>query len=158
MAAATKLAMTSAVPAGRAALLTVEEVAELRKVPVSWVYERTRSRGVNRIPGFRLANTGAFRRRRYLTGSSVSGPGAARTDWEFVGAEYVQRRLRTLGWLRDFTMACGDSIPLPWQQFLMAEILTGEDRTAELCISDDICGTHNSIPPAGLYLDEVADQ
>ena len=32
------------------------------------------------------------------------------------------------------------------------------DRTAELCISDDICGTHNSIPPAGLYLDEVADQ
>jgi hypothetical protein len=97
MAAATKLAMTSAVPAGRAALLTVEEVAELRKVPFSWVYERTRSRGVNRIPGFRLANTGAFRRRRYLT-------------------------------------------------------------VAELCISDDICGTHNSIPPAGLYLDEVADQ
>jgi hypothetical protein len=36
--------------------------------------------------------------------------------------------------------------------------LAGEDRTAELCISDDICGTHNSIPPAGLYLDEVADQ
>jgi hypothetical protein len=31
-------------------------------------------------------------------------------------------------------------------------------RTAELCISDDISGTHNSIPAAGLYLDEVADQ
>ncbi len=41
------------VPDARA-LLTVEEVAELLRVPLSWVYERTRKRSVDRIPGFRL--------------------------------------------------------------------------------------------------------
>lgn len=41
-------------------LLSVEEVAELLQVPVSWVYERTRSRGVNRIPGFRLGKYWRF--------------------------------------------------------------------------------------------------
>jgi len=35
-------------------LLTIGEVAELLQVPVSWVYERTRRRGIERIPGFRL--------------------------------------------------------------------------------------------------------
>ena len=35
-------------------LLTVAEVAELLKVPVSWVYERTRRRGVERIPHLKL--------------------------------------------------------------------------------------------------------
>ena len=35
-------------------LLTVAEVAERLKVPVSWVYERTRRRGVERIPHFKL--------------------------------------------------------------------------------------------------------
>jgi excisionase family DNA binding protein len=42
-------------------LLTVEEVADLLKVPVSWVYERTRRRGVDRIPGFRLGKYWRFR-------------------------------------------------------------------------------------------------
>lgn len=42
-------------------LLSVEEVAELLKVPVSWVYDRTRSRGINRIPGFRLGKYWRFR-------------------------------------------------------------------------------------------------
>ena len=42
-------------------LLTVGEVAELLKVPVSWVYERTRKRGINRIPGFRLGKYWRFR-------------------------------------------------------------------------------------------------
>jgi excisionase family DNA binding protein len=42
------------VPQSRRALLSVEEVADLLQVPVSWVYERTRSREKNRIPGFRL--------------------------------------------------------------------------------------------------------
>jgi excisionase family DNA binding protein len=42
-------------------LLTVEEVAELLSVPVSWVYERTRKRGVDRIPGFRLGKYWRFR-------------------------------------------------------------------------------------------------
>ena len=43
------------------ALLTVEEVAELLRVPPSWVYERTRKRGVDRIPGFRLGKYWRFR-------------------------------------------------------------------------------------------------
>jgi excisionase family DNA binding protein len=44
----------------RDALLTVEEVAELLKVPVGWVYERTRLRGINRLPGFRLGKYWRF--------------------------------------------------------------------------------------------------
>lgn len=43
------------------ALLTVDEVAELLRVPSSWVYERTRSRTANRIPGFRLGKYWRFR-------------------------------------------------------------------------------------------------
>jgi excisionase family DNA binding protein len=42
-------------------LLSVEEVAELLRVPVSWVYEHTRNRGRNRIPGFRLGKYWRFR-------------------------------------------------------------------------------------------------
>jgi excisionase family DNA binding protein len=44
-----------------ASLLTVEEVAEMLKVPVSWVYERTRRRASDRIPGFRLGKYWRFR-------------------------------------------------------------------------------------------------
>jgi excisionase family DNA binding protein len=47
-------------PQQRRRLLSVEEVAELLQVPVSWVYDRTRSRGVNRIPGFRLGKYWRF--------------------------------------------------------------------------------------------------
>ena len=42
-------------------LLTVEEVAELLHVPPSWVYERTRRRAGDRIPGFRLGKYWRFR-------------------------------------------------------------------------------------------------
>jgi len=35
-------------------LLTVEEVAQLLKVPRSWVYERTRLRGSERLPHVKL--------------------------------------------------------------------------------------------------------
>jgi excisionase family DNA binding protein len=42
-------------------LLTVEEVAARLKVPLCWVYERTRKRGVDRIPGFRLGKYWRFR-------------------------------------------------------------------------------------------------
>ena len=66
MAMARKLGMTSPAPAGRTALLTVEEVAELLRVPVSWVYDRTRSRGVNRIPGFRLGKYWRFQESEVL--------------------------------------------------------------------------------------------
>ena len=35
-------------------LMTVSEIAALLKVPVSWVYERTRRRGIERLPHVRL--------------------------------------------------------------------------------------------------------
>ena len=38
----------------RERLLTVVEVAELLKVPISWVYERSRRRGAAQIPHFKL--------------------------------------------------------------------------------------------------------
>jgi len=42
-------------------LLTVEEVAEMLRVPASWVYGHTRRRATNRIPGFRLGKYWRFR-------------------------------------------------------------------------------------------------
>jgi excisionase family DNA binding protein len=42
-------------------LFTIEDVAELLKVPVSWVYGHTRGRSVDRIPGFRLGKYWRFR-------------------------------------------------------------------------------------------------
>ena len=42
-------------------LLTIEDVADMLTVPVSWVYERTRRRSANRIPGFRLGKYWRFR-------------------------------------------------------------------------------------------------
>ena len=41
-------------------LLSVEEVSDLLQVPVTWVYERTRSRSLDRIPGFRLGKYWRF--------------------------------------------------------------------------------------------------
>jgi excisionase family DNA binding protein len=37
-----------------AQLLTVSEIAQTLKVPISWVYERTRRRGYEKIPHFKL--------------------------------------------------------------------------------------------------------
>jgi excisionase family DNA binding protein len=37
-----------------AQILTVEEVAAFLKVPRTWVYERTRSRGEDTLPHFKL--------------------------------------------------------------------------------------------------------
>jgi excisionase family DNA binding protein len=42
-------------------LLTVQEVAELLRVPVSWVYERTRRRGTERIPHVKMGKYVRFR-------------------------------------------------------------------------------------------------
>jgi len=42
-------------------LLTVQEVAALLKVPVSWVYERTRRRGNERWPHFKMGKYLRFR-------------------------------------------------------------------------------------------------
>jgi excisionase family DNA binding protein len=48
------------VPRPRRSLLGVKEVAELLQVPVSWVYERTRQRGRDHLPGFRLGKYWRF--------------------------------------------------------------------------------------------------
>ncbi len=42
-------------------LLTVSEVAASSKVPVSWVYERTRRSGPDQIPHFKLGKYLRFR-------------------------------------------------------------------------------------------------
>lgn len=42
-------------------LLTVSEIASALKVPVSWVYHRTRRSGVDRIPHFKLGKYLRFR-------------------------------------------------------------------------------------------------
>jgi len=46
---------------GAEALLTVHEVAELLNVPVSWVYERTRRRGAERLPHLKVGKYLRFR-------------------------------------------------------------------------------------------------
>jgi len=47
-------------------LLTIEEVAGLLQLPISWVYERTRRRSSDRIPGFRLGKYWRFRHAEVL--------------------------------------------------------------------------------------------
>jgi len=42
-------------------LLTIEEVASLLHVPVSWVYGRMRKRSLERLPGYRLGKYWRFR-------------------------------------------------------------------------------------------------
>jgi excisionase family DNA binding protein len=44
----------------------VHEVAELLKVPVSWVYERTRRRGSERLPHLKIGKYLRFRREDVL--------------------------------------------------------------------------------------------
>ena len=41
-------------------LMTVQQVAELLQVPVSWVYGHTRQRSVDRLPGYRLGKYWRF--------------------------------------------------------------------------------------------------
>jgi excisionase family DNA binding protein len=47
-------------------LLTIKEVAELLRVPVSWVYGRTRRRSIDRIPGFRIGGSWRFQESEVL--------------------------------------------------------------------------------------------
>jgi len=58
--AASQFAATEGETRDDSHLLTVHEVAELLQVPVSWVYERTRQRCRERIPGFRLGKYWRF--------------------------------------------------------------------------------------------------
>jgi excisionase family DNA binding protein len=43
-------------------LATVSQIAEFLQVPNSWVYERTRRRGIERIPHFKLGKYLRFSR------------------------------------------------------------------------------------------------
>ncbi len=43
-------------------LLTVHELAHLLNVPASWVYERTRRRGAERLPHIKIGKYIRFRR------------------------------------------------------------------------------------------------
>ena len=47
--------------------LTVNEVAQLLQVPISWIYTRTRQRTLNRLPGYRLGKYWRFRQEEVLT-------------------------------------------------------------------------------------------
>ena len=47
-------------------LLTFKEVAALLRVPVSWVYDRTRKRSIDRLPGIRLGKYWRFRQTEVL--------------------------------------------------------------------------------------------
>ena len=47
-------------------MLTVAEAAALLKLPVSWVYERTRRKGTERIPHFRLGKYLRFSQQELL--------------------------------------------------------------------------------------------
>ncbi len=47
-------------------LLTPGEVAQLLKVPISWVYERTRRRGIDRLPHFKLGKYLRFSEREIV--------------------------------------------------------------------------------------------
>jgi excisionase family DNA binding protein len=49
------------VPFGAEALLTVHEVAEFLRVPASWVYERTRRHGRDRLPHVKIGKYLRFR-------------------------------------------------------------------------------------------------
>jgi len=46
--------------------LTVQQVAELLQVPVSWVYGRMRKRSLERLPGYRLGKYWRFDREEVL--------------------------------------------------------------------------------------------
>jgi excisionase family DNA binding protein len=47
-------------------LMTVQQVAELLQVPVSWVYGRMRKRSVERLPAYRLGKYWRFDKEEVL--------------------------------------------------------------------------------------------
>ena len=47
-------------------LMTVQQVAELLQVPVSWVYGRLRKRSLDKLPGYRLGKYWRFEKEEVL--------------------------------------------------------------------------------------------
>ena len=66
---------TGGTDTGRGRLLTVEEVAVLLHVPVSWVYGRTRKRSFERLPGYRIGKYWRFRQDEILAWIKRQGRG-----------------------------------------------------------------------------------
>jgi excisionase family DNA binding protein len=46
--------------------MTVQQVAELLQVPVSWVYGRLRERSLEKLPGYRLGKYWRFEKEEVL--------------------------------------------------------------------------------------------
>jgi len=67
---------TGGTEAVRGRLLTVEEVAVLLRVPVSWVYGRTRRRSLERLPGYRIGKYWRFREDEILAWVESQGAGS----------------------------------------------------------------------------------
>ncbi len=63
-----------------ARFLTVGEVAELLRVPITWVYARTRKRAANRIPGYRLGKYWRFQESEVLAWVQRQSEGARPTE------------------------------------------------------------------------------
>jgi len=62
----------------RTRLLTVEQVAELLRVPRSWVYGRARARDRDRLPGMRLGKYWRFCEADVLAWLETRRPSSAR--------------------------------------------------------------------------------
>ena len=50
----------------RESILTIQDVAALLKVPVSWIYDRLRESARDRLPGYKLGKYWRFRRLEIL--------------------------------------------------------------------------------------------
>lgn len=53
-------------PQSKCELMTVQQVAELLQVPVSWVYGRLRKRSLEKLPGYRLGKYWRFDKEEIL--------------------------------------------------------------------------------------------
>jgi len=47
-------------------LLTIQDVAKLLRVPISWVYDRLRSKAANPLPGFKVGKYWRFKEAEIL--------------------------------------------------------------------------------------------
>jgi len=64
---------------GRTRLLTVEQVADLLRVPRSWVYGRARARDRDRLPGMRLGKYWRFREADVLAWLEIQSSSSIRS-------------------------------------------------------------------------------
>ncbi|HKW87889.1 MAG TPA: helix-turn-helix domain-containing protein [Candidatus Acidoferrales bacterium] len=53
-------------PQSKCELMTVQQVAELLQVPVSWVYGRLRQRSLGKLPAYRLGKYWRFDKEEVL--------------------------------------------------------------------------------------------